>query len=118
MRLSGEDVGAVVTASAVVHGAEPIEVSEGGVIFFHPNHIEVVYTSFASVWDVAVTVSAILSLSRHGDDREWCWGATPMRWRSGPGVIPGPNLEEAPEWVREFVQRNHPVAQVGLRCIR
>lgn len=116
MKISSPEVRSTVIVRAPVQGVEPIEVSAEGTVFFHPNHIEVVYTSNFSVWEAVVTVTAIVSLSRHGDDREWCWGASPMRWRGGSA--PQPNLDEAPGWVRDFVERNYPVLQSGERRIR
>lgn len=115
MKISMPEVTASVRAAAPVQGVEPIEVSEGGTIFLRPNHIEVVYTSNFSAWEIAVTVTAILSLSREGDEGESHWGATPMYWRGGS--VPRPNLDEAPEWVRLFVSRNMPVMLAGPRRI-
>lgn len=115
MKISSPEVRSTVIVRAPVQGVEPIETSEGGTIFLHPNRIEVVYTSNISVWEIAVTVNAILSLSRHGDDQQWSWGATPMCWRGGS--TSRPNLEEAPEWVRQFVLRNTPIMLTADRRI-
>lgn len=108
------DLSSTVIARALVHGAEPIEVSAGGSIFLHPNEIEVVYTSNMDSWEVAVKVTAILALERSAAPRhQWGWAASPLRWRGGP--VSRPNLAEAPEWVRLFVDRNMPITLAGGR---